>query len=450
MGRIVFLCVLIGSAVPAFAANRFSILQGSTSDSVTHFTVLGHKNENLQFRARPSGRPGLLVPVTNGVSGYEGSDYIVHRLQVTSLSPNVPYLLEILDQSGRLLEQRQFETLDISKPNGRIAVGSCMIRQLHNAYLWSNLSQPENRPDLLMITGDIVYLDRANVLVGRPPENGLQVWDEFVKSRQTVGLYFWDKLVPTLTVWDDHDSGGDNVDSAFRLMPEIRKIYDVFQANDEIPGFLEHGPGMAKSFRLFGKNFILLDGRSFRNAWISHPLFGDEQERWMLRQVQAGPNILVSGTQFFGGPIQKDSYEFNWPQQMKSFMEILRRHGEWKNAAFAFITGDVHFSEVEDIEADWLGYPTVEITSSNIHSFGFPGHYVFKPDNPRRRVVTGTHNIVLLDFFPTRAPFEFGVRSMGWRGNTLFQTVTSVDAPMLRRTANEPLPLSACERRLLP
>ena len=437
-------CVTLFTA-NLYANTRYSVLQGSTSDSITHFTLVAGAEENLRFQVRIDGQPSLLSPLESVRVAYPGSASVVYRVKASQLTPNTPYLLEVIDDQNRVVDSRKFGTLDLTKKGGRVAVGSCMVRQLHNPFIWNNLERLENRPDLLLITGDAAYLDRANLFRARNPSSALEAWEEFVKSRQKVNLYFWEQLVPVLTVWDDHDSGIDNSDHNWKFMAEIREVYDTFFANEEIPGFLERGPGMAKQFRLFGKNFIMLDGRSFRNLAYGSPLFGYEQNKWLLRKVQAGPNILVSGTQFFGGPIEKDSLEFNWPEFTQEWVQILREHGEDRKGTFAFVSGDVHFSEVQDLEPSLFGYWTVEITSSNIHSFGLPGHYLLKKNNPRRREVTGTHNIVLLEFAPESAGFNFVARALGWRGNDLFKTVVSVAGPMAK-----PVQLSNCETHLLP
>src|SRR5690554_5094313 len=127
MRQIAFLLVLMCTSAAAYAGERLSVLQGATSASESHFTVLANRNQEVQFRARPSGQPGLLVPIQVTTMPYPGSEWVVHRLHATGLIPNVPYILEILDGKGRLLDQRKFQSLDTNKPNGRIAVGSCMI-----------------------------------------------------------------------------------------------------------------------------------------------------------------------------------------------------------------------------------------------------------------------------------------------------------------------------------
>lgn len=428
MGKIWLFVLALCAALstPVYARKSYSILQGSTSASETFITVVAAKNESLTFQARLEDSSSSPLPIDVKRTGYDGSDHVVYRLKISSLQIHTPYKLEVLNSAGEVLDQRNFKALDPNKRDGRVAVGSCMLRQMHNPFLWNNLAKPENRPDLMIILGDAVYLDRANLFWARNPDNGQKIWNEWIKARLKENFYYWENLVPTLSVWDDHDAGGDNVEYDYPLFHETRRIYDTFMANDPIPGSIDAGPGLSRTFKLFGKNFILLDARTFRDESPSNPLFGPDQQRFLLRSMKPGPNIILSGTQFFGGPIKKDSLEHNWPDFAAEWTAVMRDHAQWKGATLAFVSGDVHFSEVQDLEPELFGYWTVEITSSNIHSFGFPGHYKLKPKNPRRREVTGTHNIVLLEFTGQGNGFGFVTRAMGWRGNNLFKTVVSI------------------------
>ncbi len=428
MGKFWLFCYAVTAVfcAPVYANGSYSILQGSTSENETHITLVARSEDKITFQARIDANPSALLPLEVRRVEYPGSDHVVYRFKISGLKPNTPYKFEVLDQSGQIADSRNFKALDFTKANGRVAVGSCMLRQLHNPFIWKNLAKPENRPDLLILLGDMVYLDRARLFWAKPPLNGLAMWTEWVKAREKEGLYFWQNLVPTLSVWDDHDAGGDNVNHEFSLLEEARQIYDTFTANAAISGAIEAGPGMAKTFKIFGKNFILLDSRTFRDASPSNPFLGHDQNRFLYRSLKAGPNIILSGTQFYGAPIRKDSLEYNWPEFAAEWTAELRHHAEWKKASLAFVSGDVHFSEVQDLEPELFGYWTVEITASNIHSSGFPGHYKFKPKNPRRRLATGTHNIVIMEFTGQGNGFGFLTRAMGWRGNDLFKTVVSI------------------------
>jgi alkaline phosphatase D len=99
-----------------------------------------------------------------------------------------------------------------------------------------------------------------------------------------------------------------------------------------------------------------------------------------------------------------------------------------KGARFAFLSGDIHFSEVQRLEPRILGYETVEITSSSAHSMTFPGRHLIRARNPRQEAVTSTHNVVLLDFNESERPFDFTARSVGWRGQKLFNYDISIQA----------------------
>jgi alkaline phosphatase D len=399
----------------AFASGPYSILQGSTSGSVTHFTVVAHKDEDLNFFPKPAAVERV---------EQEGSDWVVYRLRIEDLQPDHKYQLRIYDSRYRLQDLRDFRTLDPARKTGRVALASCMMRQFHNPFMWNNLAKPENRPDVLLILGDAVYLDRARLLHMQVPSSTSEIWDGFIKTRQTLNLYKWKTLVPVISVWDDHDSGGDGSDGKYNLLPESREIYEAFFANDEIKGEIQKGPGLAKQFRLFGKNFIMLDSRSYRELDLQSPLYGRSQEDWVMKQVQPGANFILSGSQFFGGFIRKDSYEYYWPTQAKDFATRLRAVGDEKNATVVFGSGDVHFSEVQVLESSLLGYPTFEVTASSVHSF--PGHFFWRPANPRRMQDTGTHNVLLLNFDKPEG-FEFRVDALGWRGNIIFSHPIQVE-----------------------
>ncbi len=396
----ILVCFTVFLAVPAaFAVEPYySILQGSTSQNETHFTVVSRVQDKLTFEIAPEDDREAQKPASR-LDTYPGSSWGVYHLYAKNLDSKTSYTLRVFDSAGNLADERIFRTLDSAKKNPRVGVGSCMLRQLHNAGLWDTLYSKPNRPDLLLLLGDTNYLDRDNLFWAEPPRSALQAWNSFAYSRNTLNLYFYKELVPTLSIWDDHDAGGDNVTPVnFKLMPEIRKVFDSYFSNDEIPGWVERGPGLAKQLKVFGQNIILTDGRSFRDLEPSSPQFGAEQERWILERLTPGLNFLASATPFFGKYIEKDSYEFNAPNAFFNFIDELKiRSGELQSK-IVFLSGDTHFSEIQKIEPDYLGYGTLEITSSSIHSMGMAGHQYLKPFNPRRVTSTGSHNFVLLEF----------------------------------------------------
>jgi alkaline phosphatase D len=421
---------------PAGAQQKYSILQGTTSDTVTHFTVVAPSSDNLRFEVIGDTQRNLDSPMKSERVSHPNSPWVVYRLKFEGLNPNARYVLRTIDVDNHVVDQRNFKTLETRGAQGRIALVSCMLRQIHNPFLWKNLALPQNRPDLMMFLGDSVYLDRSRLLSTKLPKSSLEVWQSFVLSRNRLGVYFWRDLVPILSVWDDHDSGGDNVDpKSFPFMAQVRQVYETFFANEPIEGRINAGPGMAKQFEAFGKNFLMLDGRSFRGLDPESPMFGKEQESWLAERVQPGGNIILNGSQFFGKHLRKDSLEYNWPAYAPEFNHRLRAIGEAKDASFVFASGDIHFSQIQHLEPEILGYPTVEITSSSAHSMIFPGYHRalhwFRP-NPRHSSGVSTHNVVLLEMNSSVQSLDFEVRSLTWRGKTAFAESVSVGGPCER------------------
>jgi len=403
-----------------YVSPKYSIMQGSTSDTVTHFTLVIPENEVVQFQARIG--TTTLTPRWVQREGHQASAWDVYRLSFDGLSPNNTYELEVL-KDGKVRDRRHFRTQDLKARQGHVALVSCALRQFHNPLMWQALGSNRNRPNLVIFTGDAVYLDRdRSIWRAEPPRDSADVWNAYVNTRNTLGFYYWETLVPTLATWDDHDAGGDDVNAInFPLMPEVRRVFQLFFANEDIPGFFEKGDAVSSQFNLFGKHWIIMDGRSRREQETISPEWGSDQVDWMFNSLKPGPNFLVNGSQFFGKFLEKDAVEYNFPTFFDQFVTRLRDVGQKRGAQVAFLSGDIHFSEIQRIEPEKLGYTTYEITSSSVHSFAAPGHHLLKPNNPRQIDATGTHNVVLLGFSEQSTGFEFNVRSLGWRDITLFE-----------------------------
>jgi hypothetical protein len=421
MFRIAILVTTLLLTQSLWARGKYSIIQGTTSGTVTHFTVVAPKDHVLNFEVTDAPGKAYAIAKVEEV-GMSGSDWTVRRIRVENLDPKTEYVLLVKDQNGTLEEARSFAMINPKKKSGKIGVASCMLRFLSNNLMWENMRLPENRPDVFFFIGDQAYLDRGHILSPKNSASPLEAWEEFAATRNAVEFYFWDHLVPVFSIWDDHDSGGNNVTAGnYPLMPEIHKVYDVFFPNEPIVGSVERGPGLSLNFNLFGQNIIMFDGRSFRDLDSESPMFGQQQEQWAFQKLQPGSNVLVNGSQFFGKYLQKDSYEFDYPEQHATFVKNLADAANIKGARLTFVSGDVHFSELQNIEPSFFGYPTYEITSSPAHSMTFPGRHLLTPYNPRRIVASSTHNIVNLEIDDVPGEFSANVKSISWRGLTLFE-----------------------------
>lgn len=416
LSLIVFLFTFGGNLAIA-DDHPFAILQGASSDKEVQISIqasihdevvahiLGPANELLSFE-----QSRRYVPST---------DQELLTLKVQNLSPEVTYRLVVRSRKDLKEDVRTFRSLNVQKKNARIAAFSCSADVFHNSAIWLELAA--QKPDLLISTGDIVYLDRANLLRSSKPRSAAEVWRRHSEARNKLGLYRWSHLVPLIGTWDDHDFGFNNVVPPWELAEAAFEAYEAFIPRREISGVFEKGPKMASLAHLFGQKFVLLDNRSFQGLDAQARQYGIIQEQW-LKGLQLGRSaILVSGSQFFGGYLKKDSYEWNYPEDFFRFQSFLRTF----NTEFVFLSGDIHFSEVMSLPEEILGYHTYEITSSPMHSGTFPGRHLIKQhlgaQNPYRIGATSTFNFIILDFLEAEK-VKAEAKIISWRGRVLFNT----------------------------
>lgn len=368
-------------------------MQGMTDETSAQFSLLLPKSINWKFAVVRKDGAAADVQQAGDVTSRPYSTYAAYRLTVEGLKLGVPYVLQVQDAGGRVLDQRDFRALDLSSRGVRVGFLSCILDLFHRDDIWNQLAAQD--PEVLMFLGDNVYADRTSWL-NKNPADEKQLWERYVLTRNRVAFYFQRKLIPVIATWDDHDFGTDNGDYSYVCKNESRLVFETFFPQSARPSLLP-GPGIAKKFSAFGADFFFMDGRTFRGE--NNRMFGEEQERWLLDNVGANPAMILNGSQFFGAYTGIESYEGSFGNDFAPFLRKLRN----TQGLFSFVSGDVHFSEVMDIEAEVLGYKTVEIVSSSIHSYTFPGHQ-YRFNNPRRRMTTGAHNFMIFDaqFIPRR------------------------------------------------
>ena len=130
---------------------------------------------------------------------------------------------------------------------------------------------------------------------------------------------------------------------------------------------------------------------------------------------------LMNGTQVFPDMVLKESVAHNHPVQLKGLLKELKTI----SSKVIFASGDVHYSEISQIESEALGYETYEITSSSMHSKSIPGspHVI---SNPRRMIATGARNFVIVESIDTHNGVQMKVTSYNSSGNVLFQKSLTV------------------------
>lgn len=389
-----FICL----AVPLYSDSQvpvgepFAIQQGLTDAQTAQFSVVLQETEQVTYQILTA--EGLELPVQRERRAKPFSEWVVDRLSVTGLVPGPWYDLIVKDDRGRIRDRRSFRALDLNQSSVRFALASCINNFYEGAGTWVQLSK--DRPDLLFLIGDNVYADHLSLLQKREADPE-QLWNRYVETRNEVAFFKFKRLIPTLATWDDHDYGKNDGDRTYPYREiSMDILMSFFPQESRVSSSLTPGPGVASLFRAFGQNFFLLDGRTFRteSGAKESTHWGLDQEKWILEMAgrYPTPTWLFNGSQFFGAYHGKESVEGQHLESLQRLQKGLRRLPQ----VFVLGSGDVHFSEAMQIEKDWLGYPTLELTSSSIQ-----GWYVRWMDrllnNPRRIDSVATHNYILVD-----------------------------------------------------
>ena len=340
-------------------AEGLPIMQGATTANQTQVFVLTTQSDDYDF-SLVDGEGNEIFPVVIAKGSRQGYGRVVQHVSFKGLIPNSTYLLQVHSAAGELLDERELQTLDPSKQELRFAFGSCMADYRPQGDIWQQMVALN--PDVIFLVGDNVYTNNISPITA--PDF---MWMRYVSTRGALNLFRSRQLIPVIAVWDDHDYGMSNGDLSYPHKEESLSIFKTFFASNDTENFYMPDIGAASFFSIFGYNFFLLDDRTFRTPQGSSPEwhFGEAQSRWLLNNlVSKDYAFLISGDQFFGGYIHKDSFQGRHPERFVDFLAELKA----SEAKVIFMSGDRHFTEIMEIHEELLGYQTYEFTSSPMHS----------------------------------------------------------------------------------
>jgi alkaline phosphatase D len=344
-----------------------SVLQGATDETSTQLNILAPSDKNYTMTI--SFDQSLLETPVPQIKAHPGSNFQIIQLHVKNLTSDLTYTLRIYE-GKTLVDERFFRTLPKTWEQARVFVISCTSDSYDDLQKkqWKQIQ--EQKPDLLFLIGDNVYVDAGAISIKNVSED--DIWRRYVESAQRLDLYKAKQLTPVFATWDDHDFGINDGNSSFAHKVFSQKVFKTFFPMEQNT-FLTSGPGVSSALKLGHQQFLFLDDRSFRTPLGKTPQshFGSEQLTWLLEQIKnhSGPTWLISGDQFFGAYHRFESFEGNHPEDFKKFLKDLKLTK--KN--LVFLSGDRHLSEFMKIEKAVLGFETLEITSSGLHARMHPG-----------------------------------------------------------------------------
>ncbi len=404
-------CLFLGKALDV--SPDLAVMQGVTTLSSTQLVVAAPEKELLKFYARKKGELKLFLPsLSNEFVFFKRSEKIYH-LNFKDLKPSESYELIVFNESGKLLDSRNFRTFEKKIEKPKVAVLSCMRDDYKNLdTIWNSLEK--NQADLLFMIGDNSYIDHglSPLLNGVTPQ---KIWERQLETRLRLPVFRWKNLVPVYGVWDDHDYGLNNGGAEYKYKTESAKLFRVFFPLDLPEAKIEKGPGISFSLQWQKQNFIFLDNRSFRDA---HFHFGKKQRKWISKQLNSQSlNWLVSGDQFFGGYHDFESFQGSHPKAFKQFLKELNR----KNHEYLFVSGDRHLSETMKLSAAQYPFLSYEVTSSPVHSSVYEDALERHPNPNRRKGVDGTWNFMTLQWEASGKPETIDVKAKDQNGKLIFE-----------------------------
>jgi alkaline phosphatase D len=250
---------------------------------------------------------------------------------------------------------------NLNQALSRFAFGGCN-NQFSNQNYWSVIG--EKSPDLWVWNGDIIYADFLVPAMRRR---------QYSRLKSSPSYRAFDLIVPIIGIWDDHDYASNNAGKNAAWKRESQEmLLDFLEEPATSPRRQQEGIYTSYLAGPVGKqiHFILLDGRTFRDApGAESDMLGDAQWKWLEDEILGDKSdllILVSGTVV----LPFDAGGEMWASYPKSRNRLLNLLAEAKSPTL-ILSGDKHYSEISKITLP-NGKDIIDFTSSGLtHSTPF-------------------------------------------------------------------------------
>lgn len=379
----------------------------------------------VQIRYFKQGEPKTQT-TTRPVATLEDRDCIAHVV-INALTPGSTYVYDVLVDGKTARKGLTFKTQPLwewrtDPPNFTIAIGSCAYV---NDPEFDRPGTPygsdyqifrimtDQKPDAMVWMGDNVYLRE----VDWNTRKGMMY--RYRHSRSLPELQPFLAACPQYAVWDDHDYGPNDSDRGFIHKDLSLDVFKLYWGN---PAYgMTSLPGVFFQFTWGDVDFFMTDDRFYRapqrqKDGPDKPLLGREQLQWLkdaLLFSRAPFKIVVCGSQVLNRHTNHESYNLHSTER-DDLLQFIR---EYKVPGVFFISGDVHFSEMNKQE-DAGFYPFYDYSSSSLTAGLFEG--ASKIDNPMRikeSLVFDKHSFGLLKFSGTRKDRRMTVETVDVDGN---------------------------------
>ncbi len=406
---------------------KLPIIQGATDQNTTQVGILLPKDQKVNLLLIEKQYLRLHIPVRIRTSSRKNSSWKVIQAAFKGLSSQKEYLLKVtetIDNEEKILDQRDLKTLPTQKSEVRFVLASCMDDSYaeDQIKMWRKVNSL--KPDLILMAGDNVYADHTIGYKG--PASSDTVWNRYVETRNLLEIFKFKKLIPILATWDDHDYGANDSNKNYPFKYDSLKTFSGFFPQKIISSSFRKGPGVSFVYKAFSHRFIFLDNRFFRSPKndVDGTHWGTRQEKWLfsLLKEKPIPTYLIQGDQFFGAYHLFESLEREHPKSLERLQKAIQS----SKSLVVFLSGDRHRTEITQIDKQYFGFQTYEITSSPIHAKTFPGGWEKFP-NPRQ--IAGYedgHSFVLIKSVASKKRIHLQVEAYNEKQEKVFERMLEV------------------------
>lgn len=283
----------------------------------------------------------------------------------------------------------------------------------------------EKDPDLMLWLGDNAYYREYDF------ESRAGMIHRWTHDRQIPEIRPLFSNAHHLATWDDHDYGPNDIGASFTLKDTAKEIFDLMWPNPS--SGLKEIPGIFTFFNWGDVNIFMLDNRSYLSTAPGDPeafgkeksMLGKKQVDWLIdhliwaqsqmwtdsKSYPARFNLICVGNQVLNNSGNSHGYRaFD-----KEWQYLIDRIVHEQIGGVVFLSGDVHFGEVNRLDYAGGGMPGVpgksgipgtthtmlEVTSSPLTAGSWAGHSendarydIFDGEADR----VGQRNFATLDF----------------------------------------------------
>lgn len=268
------------------------------------------------------------------------------------------------------------DTFDEKLDTLKIGFGSCHdTSDIDSRNIWTTIEK-NNRPDLWVWLGDIMYADRNEF---NPTTGKFTVIDSIKENwRLLNNITEYTKFLRNLkygfiSVWDDHDFGGDNLGGDFIDKVESKRLYlDAMGfANDS---YMRKREGVYSS-KTYGKvgqqlKIVLLDIRYNRQPYgtPNGDFLGEVQWQWLIEEVasMSSNDVLILGSSIQVLADDKPSLVETWHKFEYSRRRLISLLVSANVSHLLIISGDIHYAEVLTAKVHYVPINNKPTTSDDV------------------------------------------------------------------------------------